>query len=77
MLEQAKARARESAQREARQQADLLKDEVGRMAFDVLEEYYPEEAKSRRRRQRLQTLIVGVGLGILLRHLLGTKRSGE
>lgn len=59
------------AEHEAQQQTDVVKEEVGRRAFDLLEEYFPEEAKTRRRRGQAQTLVVGVLVGILFRHLLG------
>jgi len=59
------------AEHEAQQQTAVVKEELGRRAFDLLEEYFPEEAKTRRRRGQAQTLAVGVLVGVFIRHLLG------
>lgn len=58
-------RAREAAKR----RSEKLRARFGQTAFDVLEEYFPEEAKSRRRRHGLKVFLVGMAVGILLRHL--------
>ena len=67
MLEHARDRARERATIEAERQADVLRDELGELAWDTLEAYFPEQAKARRRRQRLQALAAGVAIGLGVR----------
>ena len=57
-------RARTTAQR----QKELAKHELGRRAFETLENYFPEEAKARRRRSGMTLFLVGLAAGILLRH---------
>jgi hypothetical protein len=60
---------KDRARRGARQQAGLARQEVGRRAFDLLEEYFPEEAKSRRQRNSASVFLLGLAVGILLRQL--------
>lgn len=77
----AKRRAQESgtkakrrARKEARQQADAAREEVGRMAYDMLEEYFPEQARQRRQSGRtllMLVFVVGVALGMALVRLVG------
>lgn len=69
MLEPAKEQAKERAQVTAQQTAEDARTELGRLAFEVLEAYFPEEAKSRRRENSLAMLAVGVLIGFLLRHV--------
>lgn len=52
---------------EADRQAGVLREELGHLAWDTLEEYFPEQAKARRRRHRLRMLAVGVVLGLAAR----------
>jgi hypothetical protein len=68
-LSETRSRAKARARQEAQRQADVAKEELGRMAFDALEEYFPEQAKSRRRSDRMRILVAGIAIGILLRHL--------
>lgn len=67
MLDEARQRARQRAEFEAERQANALRAELGTRAWEALEEYFPEEAKARRRRQRLRALIAGVALGLGVR----------
>lgn len=67
MLDEARAQARERATTEAERQAEALRTQMGERAWDALEAYFPEEAKARRRRQRLRALIAGVALGLGVR----------
>lgn len=69
-LQATRERAKQRAQATAQLKADEAKEEFGRLAFDTLEEYFPEQAKARRRQDRLQFIMVGVAVGFLLRHLL-------
>ena len=71
MLEAQRSRTRERAQRTAQRKADEAKEEFGRLAFDALEEYFPEQARERRRRNGAQLLVVGLAVGLLLGYLLG------
>lgn len=64
--ERAKARARMEAQR----QAEVAKEEVGRMVADAVESYFPEEAKARRRRLARRAFFAGVAVGFLLGNAL-------
>lgn len=74
-LDQAKARYRDRAREEVQHRTDTAKEELGRRAFETLEEYFPEQARSRRRQSGAKAFLVGVAVGILLRHLAG--RSGR
>lgn len=67
--ERAKRRARVTAQLKA----DEAREELGRLAFDTLEDYFPEQARARRRQNRLQLIVVGVVVGFLVRHLLSQR----
>lgn len=67
MLDEARERARERAATEADRQTSALKDELGTIAWDTVEEYFPEQAKARRREQRLRALAVGVAIGLGVR----------
>jgi hypothetical protein len=61
---------RDRARSEAELRATRTKRAFARRAFGVLEEYFPEEARSRRRRQGTTAVLVGLAAGILLRHLV-------
>lgn len=69
-IENTQARARERAETVAKQKVDDAMEEFGRMAFDALEERFPEQAKARRRPDRLQFLAAGFVAGFILRHFL-------
>lgn len=71
MLEANQSRTKERARRTAQRKADEAKEEFGRLAFETLEEYFPEQARERRRRNGLQLLGVGLAVGFLLGFLLG------
>lgn len=77
-LEKTRSRAKERAQRAAQRTAGDAREELGRLAFDALEEYFPEEAKERRQQNRAQLVAAGVVLGFLLRHFLArrARRAG-
>lgn len=66
-----RSRAKERAQQAAMRTADDAKEELVRMAFDALEERFPEQAKERRRGNRLQLIALGIVLGFVLRSYLG------
>jgi len=53
MLESAQAEAKVRAQRAAQQTAEEARSELGEWAFELLEEYFPEEAQQRRRQERV------------------------
>lgn len=69
-LQATKERAKRRAQTTAQLKADEAKEEFGRLAFDTLEDYFPEQAEARRRQNRLQLIMVGVAVGFLIRHFL-------
>lgn len=69
-IENTQSRARQRAQTVARQKVDDAMEEFGRLAFDTLEERFPEQAKARRRQERVQLLVAGFVAGFLLRHFL-------
>ena len=71
MLETRRAQTKERAQRTAQRKADEAKAEFGRLAFDALEDYFPEQARQRRRRNGAQLLVVGLAVGLLLGYLAG------
>ena len=62
MLETAQSQATVHAQETARE----AKTEVGRLAFDLLEEYFPEQAQQRRRQDQAAPFVVGFALGVLV-----------
>ena len=63
-------RAKRRAKEEARRQRENAKAEIGEWAFDTLESYFPEQAAARRRQTGAMTFVVGVAVGVLLRHLM-------
>lgn len=69
-LQATKERTKRRAQTTAQLKADEAKEELGRLAFDTLEEYFPEQAKAKRQQNRLQLIMVGVAVGFLIRHFL-------
>ena len=71
VLETAQVRAKERAQQAAQQTADGAKDEIGRRAFDTLEEYFPEQAAERRRQNQTAVFLVGLAVGFALGVLVG------
>lgn len=71
MLETTQQQAKEQARRAAEATAEQTKAEVGRRAFDTLEEYFPEEAKHRYRERQTAMLVIGFGLGFIFGILLG------
>jgi hypothetical protein len=67
------SRAKQRAKQATRQTTAGAKEEFGRLAFDALEERFPEQAKERRQGNRLPLLVAGVVLGFLLRHFVGRR----
>lgn len=78
MLESSRSEASERAKVAAQRRADDAREEFGRMAFDALEEYFPEQAKERRREDGMRLFLVGLVVGFLLRSVLGrwTRSTG-
>jgi len=74
MLETTQERARAVAEQASRMSPMEAREEFGRRAFDVLEQYFPEAAADRRRTDRWEAwapyLVVGVVVGFALRGLL-------
>lgn len=66
-----RAETGERAKRVVQEKTEGAKEEVGRIAFDVLEDRFPEEAKSRQRQNSLMPMLIGVAIGFLLGTLLG------
>lgn len=62
-------RQREIAKEQLGEQTEMAKEELGRIAFAKLEEYFPEQANARRRQDAAKTFMIGIAVGILLRHL--------
>lgn len=75
MLESAQTEAKVRAQRAAQQTADEARSELGEWAFEILEAYFPEEARQRRRQERVTVLVAGFLLGVVVGVALG--RAGE
>jgi ferric-dicitrate binding protein FerR (iron transport regulator) len=71
----ARAKAKEQARASAQQQADMAKEQLGELAFKTLEQYFPKQAKTRRRQHSGKTLLLGVVIGVVLYALLS--RSGN
>ena len=69
-IQATKEEAKRRAQATAQKKANEAKEELGRRAYDTLEEYFPEQARARRKQNRLQLIMVGVAVGILVRHFL-------
>lgn len=67
MLDDAREQARERAVIEAERKANTLRDEFGELAWDTMEEYFPEQAKARRRQQRVRALAIGLVVGLAVR----------
>lgn len=76
-LEKTRSRAKERAQRAAQKTAGDAREELGRLAFDALEDYFPEEAKERRQGNRFQFIAAGFALGFLVRHVLSRRARRE
>lgn len=66
--------ARERARFAAERRAEAAKRRIGEMALNTVEGYFPEEARSRRRRTAQRAFLLGVGVGILIATLLGGRR---
>ena len=66
--------ATERARSAAERRTEAAKRRIGRMALDAVEGYFPEEARSRRRRSAKRAFLLGVGVGILIATLLGGRR---
>jgi len=71
MLEQSQTDARERAQQAAQETASEARSELGRRAFDTLEEYFPDEAEQRQEDSRAQLIAVGFAIGFVLGILVG------
>lgn len=71
MLETKKAEMKDRAQRTAEQKTSEAKEEFARLAFEKLEEYFPEQAESSTQQDQLTPILVGVAIGFLLRHFIG------
>lgn len=67
-------RARERARSGAEHQVEQAKGAVARAVMDMAEEYFPEEAKSRRRRSVRRAFVLGLAVGLFLAALLGGRR---
>lgn len=70
MSSSSRTQARERAQEAAQQRAEEAKSEFARVAFDALEDYFPEEARERRQRDVLPAFLAGLAAGFVLRSLL-------
>lgn len=69
-----RSQAKEQARKSAQKQADMAKEQLGDMAFEALEQYFPEKAKSRRRQSSGKTLLLGIVIGVILYALLSRSR---
>lgn len=58
------------------EQTEVIKHEVGRLALNLVEDYFPDETKARRRTLAKRAFVVGVVVGMLLRHAM-TRNSGS
>jgi ferric-dicitrate binding protein FerR (iron transport regulator) len=72
---EARSQAKEQARKSAQKQADIAKEQFGELAFEALEQYFPEQAKSRRRQHSGMTLLIGVVIGVVLYALLSRSQS--
>lgn len=70
MLDEVRAQARQRATTEAERQADELRAQLGTRAWETLEEYFPEEARARRRRQQIRALVAGAAIGLGIRAVI-------
>lgn len=70
-----RSQAKEQARKSAQKQADVAKEQIAELAFEALEQYFPEQAKSRRRQSSGKTLLLGIVIGALLYALLTRSRS--
>lgn len=55
------------------EQTEIIKRQVGNVALDVIEDYFSGQAKARRRKLAKQAFVVGIVLGMVLRHAAGQK----
>lgn len=53
----------------------MARNELGRVAADAVEEYFPQEAKARRRRSAWRAFLVGLALGVVGRYALRRQMS--
>lgn len=70
----AASKAKERTKRGTEQQTDSLRGQLGQMVFDFAEDTFPETAKRRQRSGLKVTFVVGLAVGILVRHALGMER---
>jgi len=77
MLETTTEKTKERARGMAEEKADDVWAELGRLVFEILEEYFPEEAKARRQQNQMQILFVGIVIGFLLRHSISRRGRTE
>lgn len=63
--------ARRRARSRAERRAEEARSQLGRVALDMAEEYFPEETKSRRRRSVQRAFLLGVAVGIFIAALVG------
>lgn len=69
----ARERARERARTSAERQAEQARSQIGSFALDMVEEYFPEEAKSRRRQGARRAFVLGMALGFFIAAWLGQR----
>ena len=72
---EARSQAKEQARKSAQKQADMAKEQIAELAFEALEQYFPEKAKSRRRQHSGMTLLIGIVIGVALYALLSRAQS--
>lgn len=56
------------------EQVEQAKGVIARLVMDMAEEYFPEEAKSRRRKGVKRGFVLGLVAGIFIAALLGGRR---
>lgn len=71
MLRRTKTAGSDRAREQAQRQADALREEFGRIAFEMAEDYFPEEAKARRRKAGTKVFGVGLLIGLLVGLIAG------
>lgn len=51
-------------------QQQFIKNRVGEQLYELIEDHFPEQRKSHRRRLAIKMFLVGAAVGVLIRHMV-------
>lgn len=70
-VDQTKSTAKRQARDRAERQVETAKEELGPAVLNLVESYFPDQARERRQRIALRSFVAGGAVGVVLRHALG------